>query len=207
MNARSRYLAASIEPSEARAAGEVGHDAAHHIVCSRNYRNQILGGVDTARLAQSEDARKPLLEILSELACIEPDVASFGLFPENFPRDDVSRSQLSQLALLHHEPNAGIVQQDGAFAANSFGDQCQRILGCLESGGMKLNELHVGQSNTRAMGNCVAVAGRDCRICCIPVDLPASARCQNRGICDNLDWGAGSRCSNAATDPVRHDEI
>ena len=53
-----------VEAREARAAAQVGHDAAHHVVRGRRHRDEILARIDAARPAEREDARKALRERL-----------------------------------------------------------------------------------------------------------------------------------------------
>jgi hypothetical protein len=72
---------------------------------------------------------------------------------------------------------------------------------------MKLYEFHVGETNTRAMGDGVSVAGRNLGIGRVPVHLAASAGRENSRVGDYVGWRARYRRSHAVTAAVTDNQI
>jgi len=66
-------LSNRIETLRARAAAEIGDDAAHHVVCGRSHRNEVHTRIEAACLTEREDAGESVDESLAELASVEVD--------------------------------------------------------------------------------------------------------------------------------------
>src|SRR5262245_12236440 len=117
MNASVRNLAAGVQMVQPRAAGEVGHDPAHHVVRSRRNRNQVDARVNASRRTEGEDARKSLWEPLSHLPRVEKHLACFLALGEDLAGDDVARCKFGQPMPSRHESLPVAVEQDGTFTA------------------------------------------------------------------------------------------
>src|SRR5438094_7051038 len=104
MNSRPRDLAASVQPGDIGAPAQVGDDPAHHIVCGRSDRDEILRRIDPARAAKRKNSGESLLERTAELPRIEPHSPAALLLTENLAGNDVARSELGELVPSRHEP-------------------------------------------------------------------------------------------------------
>lgn len=74
-----------------------------------------------------------------------------------------------------HEFAAVDIAQDAAFAADGFADEKGFGFGMVEASGMELDELHVGDGGTGAIGHGDSVAGRDVGVGGIEVDFAAAS--------------------------------
>src|SRR2546423_4508666 len=206
MDACARDLADRVQSLERRAAAEVGHDTAHHVVRRGCDRYEIAARVDAACHADGKDAGEALREILAQLARVEVD-APLPLLAKDGTGDDVARRELGELMTLHHEALAGVVHENGSFAADGFGDQLQRILRRIQRGRMKLHELHIGESSAGAMSNCETVAGRDNGIGRVTKNLAATTRRQDSHIRDDLGGAASDAGAHADAFVTSDDEV
>src|SRR5690606_3157420 len=77
-----------------------------------------------------------------------------------------------------HEGGAIGKQQTAALAANSFGHQESLGLRVVETGRVKLVELHVGDPAAAAPSHGDTVTGGAIRIAGVEIDLAGAARCQ-----------------------------
>ncbi len=71
-------------------------------------------------------------------------------FAVNGAGDDVARRKLRVRMHRRHKAPAGLVDQDGAFAAERFGGERRRIAADSDSGGMELHELGIGDDRPAA---------------------------------------------------------
>src|SRR5258706_15816287 len=97
MDARTRYLARSIETGNSAAAAKIGANAAHAIMrCGRN-GHHVFRNIEAVKFAGFVDLWKTMFEkALIESGHVEKDTASAGSphFCNNGTRNDVARSEL-----------------------------------------------------------------------------------------------------------------
>src|SRR4029077_10862535 len=76
---------------------------------------------------------------------IEPDVRGAGTthLGHDGARDDVARGEIEEWVIALHERFAVFVPENGAFAAQGFGEEKARRTFDVEGGGVELNELDV----------------------------------------------------------------
>ena len=101
--------------------------------------------------------------------------------PERFISLSIARATISRrerLERMHalHERFAPEVQQFAALAAYGLADEERLGLGVVQAGGVKLDELHVGDRGPGAISHGHAVTGGDVRVGGVEVNLAAAAR-------------------------------
>ena len=98
------------------------------------------------------------------------------------PSHDVARGEFFLRIVPLHEAAAAFIDQDGAFATHGFGDEEGLDGGMVETCWMELDELHVRDHSTGPPGHGDAIPRGDVGICCVEIDLPATARGQHSDI-------------------------
>ena len=98
------------------------------------------------------------------------------------PGDDVpGRERLSGVITLH-EAVPILIDQPPALSAHRFGDEKGFMLRMIQTGGMELSELHVGNVRSRPPSHGHSIPCRDFGIGGILVDSAAPAGAQNNPI-------------------------
>ena len=152
------------EAVERGLAVEIGPDAAHGVVSRGMDRSGLEGDIHAVSLAGFEDAGKARAdEVGFAVGEVEEDVRRPGAaqLGDDGAGDDVARGELTHLVIAAHEAFAVRVDEACAFAAQGFGEKKARGADDVKSGGMKLDELDVGDVRAGAPGHGYAVAGRD----------------------------------------------
>ena len=101
------------------------------------------------------------------------------------PGDDIARRQRAFRVRLRHEILALAIAQNSALAAHGFGNQEGGRLRMKEAGGMKLDELHVGDDRAGTPRHRHAVAGRDGGVGRVEIHFAASAGREDQAIGSN----------------------
>src|SRR5687768_17419834 len=141
----------------------------------RRDRYELARWVDPARLAERIDAREPFAETGAELSSVQVDFPAAGLLAKNLARDDVAGRELGETMTIAHESLAVGVDECRALAAHGLRHQRERVLRCIERGGMELDELHVGQLRAGTVRDREAIACGDDGVRRVAVDLAAAA--------------------------------
>ena len=122
-------------------------------------------------------------ELALQMARVQPHVV--GLVPVehplHVPHHHVPRSQLRPRMRPHHEPLPRVVEQVGALAPQSLGQQQGGILAAVEGRGMELHELHVPHHRAGPVGHGVPVAGGHPGVGGVREDLAGAATGQHHG--------------------------
>ena len=181
-------------------------------MCCGGDRDELSRRVDAACLAQRVDPGKPFLEAHPEPSRVEVDLPTARLLAKDRARHDVARRELGEAMPVAHESLAIGVQQLGAFAAHRLGDEREGILGGVERGGVELHEFHVRELHACAVGNGVAVAGRDNGVRRVSIDLATATSREHGGVGNDLhrpagDAGAHAAASSAVDDEIQHTRL
>ena len=124
------------------------------------------------------DHWKPLRKTRPEGASrIEKHAPAIGDAGPDRARHHVARLELAA-AVARHEPFAGVVDQDRAFAAHRLAHQRHRVEADIERGRVELHELHVGERRTGTGGERQSLSNRAERIGGVAVK-PADAACRH----------------------------
>ena len=100
-------------------------------------------------------------------------VAGLHMGPDG-AADDVARFEFGA-ALAFHEADAGLVDEDGAFAAHGFADERHGVAADIERGGVELDEFEVGEGGAGAGGEDEALADGAGRIGAVAVEAAEAA--------------------------------
>ncbi len=191
VQARRGHFAAGVEVLDVRAGQGVGLDAADHVVGARADRDQIVADVDVEALAQVADQREPLgEELLVHVPDVQVDMRGVGLshLGEDGPAHDIAGGQFKGLVVVPHEPTAFRVEQVGAFAAESLGDQRAGRSGDVQRRRVELHELQVAQDRSGPVGHRQSVRRGDRGIGRFAIELAGAAGGQDRvGRPDDLE--------------------
>ena len=135
----------------------IGGDATHLVVNRRHDRNRVANRIDIGELDRDLADRGQFLDdlVCAEVIELEQNViavrataAAFLDFLIHRARDEVARSEILERGRIAlHEALAVLVEQNAAFAANTF---CNQHAGAGHAGGMKLPELHVFEGQPSA---------------------------------------------------------
>jgi len=102
--------------------------------------------------------------------------AAFFHLEVNGPRYDVTGREFFALVMGGHETRAVRQLEQTAFAAHGFGNEEGFGLRMIKTGGVELDELHIGNAAPRAPCHCHAVTGGNVRIGGVEVNLACSTR-------------------------------
>ena len=112
-------------------------------------------------------------------SCGHVQIDAIGPDPLHFmvhgPRHDVSRREFRARVEARHEVFAVGKGELSALAAHGFGNEKGSGLGMIETGGVKLDEFHVGDPTTGPPGHGDAVSGGDIGIAGVKVCLAGAA--------------------------------
>ena len=183
MQAAAGHFAGGPEAGERRAAVVIDRHAADHVVGAGPDRDPVAVMSRPNSRQRCGDAGEAGADRFGvEVAQVEIDAGVLRLFHlvDDRLADDVARGELGPRVVVGHEAVAEAFDQDGAFAADGFGDQAAAAAGDVEHRRMELHELHVGEFGAGAVGHGVAVAGGDGRVGRFAIDLPRAAGGENR---------------------------
>jgi hypothetical protein len=180
-------LPAGVEPGQVRACLSVDHHPAAGVVGRRHHRDRIFRDVDPELQAAAMDGREVLdHEVGRSMRDVEVD--AFGAEPLHLMVDgachDVTRRKLGPRIEPRHEALTTGEQQSCTFAAQRFGDQEGTGLRVVETGRVKLHELHVRDPTPGAPGHGDAVASGHIRVAGIEVDLVRASGRQDDEACE-----------------------
>ena len=187
MNAGGGDLTGGEQSGQVGFSLEIGAHASHGVVGSRSDGNHIRRDIDVVFHAGVVDAREARLDALGAEVCeikVDDRIARRDdlHLMDNGARHHVTRRQLGHLVILGHEAQHLHIAQLGSLAAQGLRDEEARSISYVQSGGMKLDKLHVADFCSGAKGHGDAVAGRDRWVCGFAVDLTdATRRQQNSG--------------------------
>ena len=152
MQAGAGDFAAGPEAGDRRPAFRVNCDPAHMVVLCGPDGDRLARRVNAGRSAGRRNDREARGEAVANRAPgVEKHAVARCAPPPDCSSDDVSRSKLGA-GRLDHEPVAGFVDQDRAFASHSLADERHRPCYHVESGRVELYELHVSQNGAGAGG-------------------------------------------------------
>ena len=167
-------LADRVQTLEVRSCAQVRHHAAAGVVRRRHDRNRLAGDIDAQFQAATMDGGEMLeQEIGRFVADVEEDAVQTVFLHLEIDRagDDVARSEFGAWIVIGHEAISVGQPQDSAFAPHGFADQKGFRLGMVETGWVKLDELHVRDPAACAPGHRDPVSRRGVRIRGVEVDL------------------------------------
>jgi len=145
-------FAAGPEAGDRRPPLSVHGDAAHVVVLRGPDGDRLARRIDAGRPAGRRNGGEARGEAVAKRAPrVEKHALALGSPPPDRSRDGVSRGKLRS-GRLNHEPVAGAVDQDGAFAAHRLADERRRPCPHVEGGRVELDELHIGQDRAGARG-------------------------------------------------------
>ncbi len=153
---------------------QVGDHTAAGVVGRGNHGDGLGGDVDAEIQALLIDAGKTGLdEVLGLMADIQKDAVVTGLFEFGVdgPGHHVPEGQILQGVVFGHEGRAVFIHENPAFAPHCFGNEEIFGLGVVQTGGVKLDEFHVGNVGPGPVGDGHPVAGGDIRVAGIEIDL------------------------------------
>ena len=123
---------------------------------------------------------------VAHVAHVEIDRARSSLLSHAFAGDGASDhiawGKLEQRMVALHEALTAIVNEVGAFAAESFREQEARSARQRKGRGVELVELHVSQFGAGLCGECDAVSGGHRGVGGIGIDLARSSSCDEHGV-------------------------
>jgi len=198
----------------------IGQYATAGVVGSRDHWDGLLGDIDAELLALAVNGREVLAnEVCGFVADIEKQAVcakTLHLMIDGACHD-IPGCQFGQWVETVHETAAIRQPKYSPFTAQCFGDQKGFGMGVEQTGGVELDELHVGHPAAGAPGHGDTVSGRDVRVAGVEVDLAGSAGCQNcrtghEGLylsavaIENIGPTAAvvSRCRAASGDQIHH---
>ena len=191
-------LAQGVQTRHAGSTLTVGLDTTHGVVGSRTYRDRLLDRIHThVGLGQLADEGQTLFQVLlAEVAQVEVnhvahralDHAAFLLLLPECLGETVTGTQLHVLVLRLADRGfraqtivlqiavAILVDQNATFTATTFGHQ---YAGARQAGRVILNELHVAQWHTMAVGQGHAVTGDYATVGVVAVNTTGATCSQN----------------------------
>ncbi len=210
VDARARGLAAGEQARDRGPAPDVGPDPAHHVVSGWRHRDGLALRLAAVARAVGVDRREPARELAGrEMGGVQPHVTepvALHLL-HDAPGHDVARSQLGAGVVPCHERLAAMIAEQGAVAAQRLGDQEARGAGAGEGGGVKLEELQVGNHRPRAEGQGDPVARRDRGIRGARVELAGASGGQHHRLgLEGVSAGQPDAAARATLDDQLRDE-
>ncbi len=175
-------LADGIQTGDRSASVDIGFDTAALVVRRRNDRDGFLGHIHTAVIAVLVNVGETLhQETGGFVSDVQADMirAVFLHFFINGARHDIPGCQRKTGIVVLHELGAVQILEDSTFAADGLADEERAALGIIKTGGMELDEFHVGNGCARAPRHRQTIAGRDIGIGRVKIDLAAAASGQN----------------------------
>ena len=119
-------FAAGVEIFDICFRGDIGFDAADHIVRAGADGDEVFADIDIETVAEFAYDGESFGEVLFvEVADIEIDVGGFGFehLREDGPADDITGGEFGGGVVILHKCPAFGVAQDGSFAAKGFGNE------------------------------------------------------------------------------------
>ena len=171
---RARALPQGEEPLDVRLPVKVRPHAAALVVRRRDHRDRLLRHVDAEREARLVDVREVLPD---ERRSPGPDVEIDAILPGPLhlrvdrPRDDVPRREFLHRVGPLHEPAPAAVQEDRPLAADRLGDEERLGERVVETGGVELDEFHVGDRRPGAVRQRDSVSRGDIGVARVQVHL------------------------------------
>ena len=175
-------LAAGVEIFDICFRGDVGFNAADHIVCAGADWDEVFADIDIETVAEFAYDGESFGEVLFvEVAYVEIDVGGFGFehLREDGPADDISRGEFcGGVIILHKRPAFGVAQ-DCSFAAERFGNQGARCACDIQRRRVKLDKFQILQDRACSIRHSEAVCSCAGRVCGFAVELARAARGEN----------------------------
>ena len=167
-------LSDRVEMADIGTAKHIGDHPAAHVVGGRHHRDRLTSDIDTEFQALAMNIGKTAAY---ELRVLVGDIEKDRLGPAFFhlgvdgSGDHIAAGQVAAGIIVPHEWPPVTIDQDPALAAYRFGNQ--KILGggMIETGGMELDELHVGNGGPGPVSHGNAIAGGDIGVAGVEVDL------------------------------------
>lgn len=174
VQAGAGHLTDGIQTGDFGLAVEVGDDAAALVVGRGNDRDRFLGDVEAVLQAAAVDVREVVDDESGRLVGdVEEHAIGAGAFHLGVDGTghDVAGSEFGPRVIAVHEALAVGTQQQPAFTADRFRDEEGFGLGMEKAGGMELDELHVRNRGSGAVGHGHPVARGDVRVGRVEVHL------------------------------------
>ena len=191
-------------------------DAAHIIVDGRRHRQRLARQIDIGEdLAGLGDARQALvqhlgidmIEVQVDIVAILADAAAFAHLGRHRARHDVAAGEiLGRGSVALHEALALGVGEIAAFAARALGDEHARAV---DTGRVKLDELHVLERQPRAQHHAAAVAGAGMRRGRGEIGAARAARREHNGMAaEAMDRAiVHAERDHTLADAIVHDQV
>ena len=114
--------------------------------------------------AEPQNRRKPVGKLIGQSGPIEEDApAHLEMIPDR-PCHHITRRELELWVDTLHNAAAALVNQQGPFASQGFGEERRGIRVDVEGGWMELNELETRQRGTGPGSHGESIAGRFGRV-------------------------------------------
>ena len=190
---------------------KVGDNASALVVGGGDDGDRVLGGV----VAESEegvvDEGEAFLEETFRFAGgVEEDAGRAGAFDLGVDGTghDIAGGEGAAFVELGDEVFAFFVEEDGAFAADCFGDEEGACFGAggagvVEAGGVKLHELHVGNAGSNPPSHGDAVTGGGVGVGGVEVGFAAATTGEDDAVgAEDFDFAGGTDEDVGAEDAV-----
>jgi hypothetical protein len=175
----ARALTSYVEILDIRPSELITHDTTAQVMRGGNDRNRLLGDIETELQTPLVDGRKVILDkIRGSMRDIEKHVIispTLHLIVDS-PGDNIAGRELKLRVIPLHERLPVHAPELSTLSSHRFGDEKAFRLRVVETGRMKLEELHVGDPSARSVAHRDTVSRRDVGIGGIEVDLSRSAR-------------------------------
>ena len=142
------HLAAGKQTGYIGRSGQIGLDAADHIVRTGTNGDHVFGDINSKTFTQYADQRKPPLEVnFVKMPNIQIHMrgAGFQHPVQDRPADHIARRQFAGRVVFFHERFVVAVPQHAALAAKCLGHQCARGPGDIQRRRVKLHHFHIPQ--------------------------------------------------------------
>ena len=165
VHAAAGSFTARPEMRQRRRAVEIRDDTTGEVVRGGRDGKPFSRRVESDFLAHGPDRREALGKVADHRR-VEPHMLLAGARHPlvDRARDDVARREIAERMLVDHERDAGVVTQDGAFAAQRLGQQRPGHRRIVQRRRVELDELEIGAGDARLQREGDAVAGRERRI-------------------------------------------
>lgn len=216
-------LADGEKSADAGASIEVGDDASALIMRGGDHGDGLLERVVPEAEEGLVDEREALGELVAKRGDVEEDARRTGALDLGIdgPGDDVTRGERAAWVVVVDELVALLIDENRAFAADGFGDEKGAGFGAggggvVETGRVKLDELHVRDGGAGAPGHRKSVARRGVGVGGVEVSFSAAPGGENdTGRFDHADFvlfdieniGAENAVIGDRAELARRDEI
>ena len=154
-------------------------------MCGWNHWNLVLGNIDPVAQTGAGDVRKAFANKFWRLVGnVQVDAARSSTlhFGVDGSGNNIAGSEFAAGIVAVHKAVTFFVYEDRALASNRLRNQEGTRFGMIQAGGMKLDELHVGDARASSPGHRQPVSRGNGRICRVEINFTAAAGGQHNAI-------------------------